>query len=180
MTIAAAAIVLVPAYDSIGRTARAWASGDSASAGVVLGDRHDEIVDALEEETGGTQFVRIAFYDDYAIAAAPSAPGALTIDTYQFRYDRTERQGPELIQPQEPAAALFDTDQVDFSMVPDLIAAAEEQTGVTDPDSVIVIVERVTVADASGDRPVRMMVLLDSTYEDATVVFDAASGDVLP
>jgi len=65
-------------------------------------------------------------------------------------------------------------------MVPDLIAAAEEQTGVTDPDSVIVIVERVTVADASGDRPVRMMVLLDSTYEDATVVFDAASGDLLP
>ena len=180
VTITAAAIVLVPAYDSIGRTARAWASGDPASAGVALGDRHEEIVDALEEETGGTQFVRIAFYDDYAIAAAPSAPGALTIDTYQFRYDRTERQGPELIQPQEPAAALFDTDQVDFSMVPDLIAAAEEQTGVTDPDSVIVIVERVTVADASGDRPVRMMVLLDSTYEDATVVFDAASGDVLP
>ena len=126
VTIAAAAIVLVPAYDSIGRTARAWASGDPASAGVVLGDRHEEIVDALEEETGGTQFVRIAFYDEYAIAAAPSAPGALTIDTYQFRYDRTERQGPELIQPQDPAAALFDADEVDFSKVPDVIAAAEE------------------------------------------------------
>ena len=180
VTIAAAAIVLVPAYDSIGRTARAWASGDPASAGVVLGDRHDEIVDALEEETGGTRFVRIAFYDEYAIAAAPSAPGALTIDTYQFRYDRTERQGPEPIQPQDPAAALFDADEVDFAKVPDLIAAAEEQTGITDPDSVIVIVERVTVEDAAGERPVRMTVLLDSTFEDATVVFDAASGDVLP
>lgn len=180
VTIAAAAIVLVPAYDSIGRTARAWASGDPAAAGVVLGDRHEEIVHALAEETGGTRFVRIAFYDGYALAAAPSAPGALTIDGYQFRYDRTERQGPELIQPQDPAAALFDAEEVDFSTVPAVIAAAEEQTGITDPDSVIVIVERANVADASGARPVRMMVLLDSAYDDATVVFDAASGDPLP
>ena len=108
--LAAAALTLAPAYDSIARSAQAIASGDPGSAGVVLGDRHQEIVDALEAETGGTGFVRIGFYDGYAIAAAPSAPGALTIDTYQYRYDRTEHLGPETIQPDDPAAALFDAE----------------------------------------------------------------------
>ena len=142
----------------------------------MLGDRHQQIVDALEAETGGTQFVRIGFYSEYAIAAAPSAPGALTIDTYQFRYDRTERQGPELIQPQDPAAALFDTSQLDFSQIPGFIATAKAQSGITEPDSVIVIVDRSGVADASGVTPVRAVVSLDSPYEDATVQFDMVTG----
>lgn len=174
---ASAALVLLPAYDTIGRVAVAWASGDPASAGVVHGNRHAEIVDALEAETGGSQFIRIGFYDEYALAAAPSAPGALTIDSYQYRYDRTEHQGPELIQPQDPAAALFDANEVDFSQIPGFIDVAMEQSGITEPDSVIVIVERSTVADASGAMPVRAMVLLDSPYEDANVTFDLATGE---
>jgi hypothetical protein len=176
--IAAVALTLAPVYDTIGRSARAIAAGDPTSAGVVLGDRHQEVVDALAAETGGTAFVRIGFYDGYAIAAAPSAPGALTIDTYQYRYDRTEHQGAEPIQPDDPAAALFEADEVDFSRIPDYVATAREQSGV-DPESVIVIVDRALVADAAGARPVRVMVLLDSAYEDATVVFDAATGDVV-
>lgn len=179
VVIAAAAVTLVPVYDSIARTAQAIASGNPSSAGVVLGDRHQEIVDALEAETGGTQFVRIGFYDGYALAAAPSAPGATTIDSFQYRYDRTERTGPEPIQPDDPAAALFDADEVDFSRIPDHIATAEAHSGITDPDGVIVIVDRALIADAAGARPVQVMVLLDSTYEDASVVIDATTGEVL-
>ena len=174
---ASAALVLLPAYDSIGRVAQAVASGHPETAGVVLGNRHAEIVDALEAETGGTQFIRIGFYGDYAIAAAPSAPGALTIDSYAYRYDRTERTGPELIQPQDPAAELFDTSGLDFSQIPGFIAAAKEQSGITQPDSVIVIVNRSGIADAAGEMPVQAMVLLDSPYEDATVSFDMATGE---
>lgn len=177
--LAAGALVLVPAYDSIVRTAQAFAAGDPSAAGVVLGNRHAEIVDALEAETGGTAFVRVAFYDSYALAAAPSAPGALTIDTYQFRYDRTEHQGPEIIQPDDPAGALFDANEVDFTRIPEHIALAREHSGIADPSSVIVIVERAMLADAAGARPVEVMVLLDSTYEDATVVIDAATGAVM-
>ncbi|WP_448810447.1 hypothetical protein [Agromyces bauzanensis] len=177
--LAAAALVLLPAYDSIARTAQAWASGNPDAAGVVLGDRHQEIVDALEAETGGTQFVRVGFYDGYAIAAAPSAPGALTIDTYQFRYDRTERQGPELIQPDDPAAALFDAEEVDFSRIPEHVATAMEHSGITEPDSVIVVVERALIADDTGARPIEVMVMLDATYKDANVVIDAATGELL-
>lgn len=177
--VVAAALVLVPAYDSISRTAQAWASGNPDAAGVVLGDRHADIVDALAAETGGTQFVRIGFYDGYAIAAAPSAPGALTIDTYQYRYDRTERQGPELIQPDDPAAALFDATEVDFSRIPEHIATAMEHSGVSEPDSVIVVVERALIADDAGARPVEVMVMLDTAYEDANVVVDATTGEVL-
>jgi hypothetical protein len=173
---ASAALVLLPAYDSIGRVAAAVASGHPESAGVALGNRHAEIVDALEAETGGTAFIRIGFYDGYAIAAAPSAPGALTIDSYAYRYDRTERTGPELIQPQDPAAELFDTSGLDFSQIPGFVAAAKEQSGITQPDSVIVIVNRSAVTDAAGETPVRAMVLLDSPYEDATVSFDMATG----
>lgn len=176
---ASAALVLLPAYDTIGRVAVAWASGDPASAGVVLGNRHAEIVGALEAETGGSQFIRIGFYDEYALAAAPSAPGALTIDSYQYRYDRTSHDGPELIQPQDPAAALFDANELDFSQIPGLIAAVKEQSGIIEPDSVIVIVERSTVADASGAMPVRAMVILDSAYEDANVTFDLGTGELV-
>jgi hypothetical protein len=32
------------------------------------------------------------------------------------------------------------------------------------------------VADASGARPVRALVMLDSTYEDASVPIDVATG----
>jgi hypothetical protein len=177
--LAAAALVLVPAYDSVARTAQAFASGHPETAGVVLGDRHQQIVDALAREAGGTAFVRIGFYDGYALAAAPSAPGALTIDEYQYRWDRTEHHGPELIQPDDPAGALFDADEVDFSRIPDHIATARDRSGIADPDSVIVIVERALIADDAGARPVRVMVLLDSPYEDATVTLDAASGEVL-
>lgn len=176
---ASAALVLLPAYDTIGRVAVAWASGDPASAGVVQGNRHQEIVDALERETGGSQFIRIGFYDEYALAAAPSEPGAHTIDSYSYRYDRTTQDGPELIQPQDPAAALFDANEVDFSQIPGFIAAAKESSGITEPDSVIVIVDRAGVADASGVIPVRAMVLLDSPYEDANVEFDLATGEPL-
>jgi hypothetical protein len=176
---ASAALVLLPAYDTIGRVAVAWASGDPASAGVVQGNRHQQIVDALERETGGSQFIRIGFYDEYALAAAPSEPGALTIDSYSYRYDRTSQDGPELIQPQDPAAALFDANEYDFSQIPGFIAAAKESSGITDPDSVIVIVDRSGVADASGAIPVRAMVLLDSPYEDANVEFDLATGEPL-
>ena len=178
-TVAAAAAVLIPAYDAIGRTVQAFAAGDPDAAGVVLGDRHQEIVDALVEETGGTQFVRIGFYDSYALATAPSEPGALTIDSYQFRYDRTEHQGPDLIQPDDPASALFDVGEVDFSRIPDHIATAKEHSGIADPSSVIVSVERALIADQAGARPVRVLVMLDSTYEDASVQIDAATGEVL-
>ncbi|WP_353814727.1 hypothetical protein [Agromyces sp. SYSU T00266] len=168
--------VLVPAFDSIGRLTRALASGDPASAGVVLGDRHQEVVDALARETGGTVFIRIGFYVDYALASAPSTPGALTIDRYEYRYDRTEHGGPDPIQPDDAAAELFDVDEVDFSRVPEFIAAAREHSGILDPDSVIVLADRATVADDSGARPVRILVLLDSPYENAAVVIDPTTG----
>jgi hypothetical protein len=177
--LAAGVLVLVPAYDSIARTAQAFASGDHSATSLVLGDRHDEIVDALEAETGSSQFVEIVFYDTYALAQAPSAPGALSIDRYQFRYDRTERQGPALIQPKDPAGALFDANDVDFSRIPEYIALATEHTGIADPTSVIVIVERALIADAAGARPIGVMVLLDSSYQDATVVIDPATGAVV-
>ena len=174
---ASAALVLLPAYETIGRVATAWASGDPASAGVVQGNRHQQIVDALERETGGSQFIRIGFYDAYALAAAPSSPGALTIDSYSYRFDRTSNDGPELIQPQDPSAAMFDANDYDFSQIPGFIAAAKASSGITDPDSVIVIVDRAGAADASGSIPVRAMVLLDSAYEDANVIFDLATGE---
>ena len=175
----AAALALIPAYDSIGRIVQAIAAGDPAAAGVVEGDRHDEIVEALVAETGDTRFVRIGFYDGYALAAAPSEPGALTIDSYQYRYDRTEHQGPETIQPADPAAALFDVDDVDFTRIRDHIATAKEHADIPDPNSVIVLVDRSPVADATGERPVQVLVLLDADYADASVRIDPQTGRAL-
>lgn len=177
--VATAAVVLIPAYDAIGRTARAIASGDPASAGVVLGDRHREIVDALVAETGGTRFVSIGFYGEYALASAPSEPGALTIDSYEYRYDRTSHGGPDPIQPDDPEAALFDVGDVDWDRIPAFIDAAEEHSGIAEPTGVIVTVSRSPVADATGALPLRMLVMLGSAYEDAVVPFDATTGELL-
>lgn len=176
--VVALGLALIPAYNTIGRLASAIASGDPAAAGVVEGTRHGEIVDALVREVGSTQFTSVAFYDGYALATAPSSPGALTIDDYQYRYDRTEHQGPELIQPEDPAGSLFDVSTVDFTDVRGLIAEAKERSGIDEPDSVIVIFERTMSADDAGQRPVQAMVLLDSPYADATVLFDAATGEL--
>ncbi|WP_394553286.1 hypothetical protein ACDF64_02785 [Agromyces sp. MMS24-JH15] len=175
-----AAVVAYPAYATIGRSVGAILAGDPAAAGVVEGDRHADIVAALEAETGGSEFTSIRFYDSYALAAAPSSPGALTIDTYQYRYDRTEHQGPELIQPEDPAAALFDTSEVDFSRIPAFIEEAKAASGIADPDSIMVSVSRSMAPDASGAMPVQVMVSLDSAYEDGYAVFDAATGEPLP
>ncbi|GAA4047897.1 hypothetical protein [Agromyces indicus] len=179
LAVATAAVVLIPAYDAIGRTARAIASGDPSSAGVVLGDRHREIVDALVAETGGTRFASIGFYGEYALASAPSEPGALTIDSYEYRYDRTSHGGPDPIQPDDPEAALFDVGDVDWDRIPALIDAAEEHSGIAEPTGVIVTVSRSPVADATGVLPLRMLVMLDSAYEDAVVPFDATTGELL-
>ena len=174
---ASAALVLLPAYDSIGRVAQAVASGNPETAGVVLGNRHAEIVDALEAETGGTRV-----HPDRVLRRLRDrrrAVGARRADDRQLRLPlRPHRaQGPELIQPQDPAAELFDTSGLDFSQIPGFIAAAKEQSGITQPDSVIVIVNRSGIADAAGEMPVHAMVLLDSPYEDATVSFDMATGE---
>ena len=78
---------------------------------------------------------------------------------------------------QDPAAALFDTNEVDFSQIPGFIAAAKASSGIADPDSVIVVVQRSSIADESGALPVPAIVLIDSAYEDASVTFDLATGE---
>src|SRR4029453_1515044 len=88
-------------------------------------------------------------------------------------------RGPRLTQPPDPAAALFDTSELDFSQIPGFIATAKAQSGITEPDSVIVIVDRSGFADASGVTPGRAVVSLDSPYEDATVQFDMVTGQPL-
>jgi hypothetical protein len=179
VTVATAAAVLIPAYDSIGRTARAIASGDPASSGVVLGDRHREIVDALVDETGGSRFVRIGFYGDYALASAPSEPGAPTIDSYEYRYGRTSHGGPDPIQPDDPEAELFDADDVDWDRIPRFIDEAGTHAGIAEPTGIIVTVSRSPVADDSGALPLRLLVMLDAAYEDAVVQFDASTGELI-
>lgn len=52
-----------------------------------------------------------------------------------------------------------------------------QSSGIDDPDSAIVIVQRSSIADESGALPVEAMVLLDSPYEDASVTFDLATGE---
>ncbi len=176
----AAGATLVPAYPTIARGIAAITSGDPGAAGVVEGTRHADIVAALIDEVGEDRFISIAFYDGYALATAPASPGSLKIDDYQYRYDRAEHQGPTLIQPQTPEAELFSASDVDFTDVRGLVAAAKEHSGITEPASVIVIFSRTMIADDTGSRPVEARVLLDSPYEDATVVFDAASGELRP
>ena len=134
-------------------------------------------VDELIEVIGGTQVTELYFGDGYVSAVAPTSPGAVTADDYQYRHGDAERTGPSLIQPDDLAGELFDIGGIDFTILPEIAAKAAQATQITDESVPSVRLARSTVfsTDAgSAPGPVEMHVSLSDAYFDGSYITDTS------
>lgn len=125
LIVAGAALVLIPAYRLIGWTASDLAQGRFDGRDMRTGLHQQEAIDDLARVIGGYDFVAIYFYDGYVLAEAPSRPGATTTDTYQWRYGYAINDGPY----SGDIDGLFDASDIDFSIIPSLVADARDRVG---------------------------------------------------
>lgn len=160
-----AALTLIPAYPAIGRTVTNVATGDWDGNSLVSGNYQQLAIDEIANVVGGYEFRNIYFFDDYVIVSAPTRPGADTTDSYMWRYGRAFRDEPELIQPTDLEAELFDAEGLDFSMVATVVEASLADTHLDGQNRVIAYVVK------DDGRPV-INVSLSGTYKDAYFSYD--------
>jgi hypothetical protein len=129
----------------------------------------------IAEVVGSSDVTRINFYDDYVIVTARTSPRSTTVDTYMWRYGGAYRAGPGGFEP-DLASELFDTSQLDFSVIPSLITIAKRDSGLNDADDYYPSVSRDTGGERPGD-PV-ISISLSNDYFDAYYTF-SFDGEIL-
>lgn len=140
------------------------------------GQAAQRAVDELIEVIGGEQVTELYFGDGYVSAVAPTAPGAVTADDYEYRYGVAERTGPSLVQPENLAGELFDVSAVDFARLPGIVAEAARATQIAGEDAPSVRLARSTVFDTdtgSAPGPVEIHVSLSDDYFSGSYITDA-------
>lgn len=90
-------------------------------------------VEALQQQTGTTTFVDMKVYDEYVLAAVPTAPGAKTVDSWQYRGGVAKRTGPSGTV--KPGAPLMDMAALDWDALPALLAESTKVLAVDNPTS---------------------------------------------
>ncbi|MEU9255650.1 serine/threonine-protein kinase [Streptomyces sp. NPDC048270] len=106
---------------------------------------------ALKGQTGTTSFVNLRIYDSYVIAAVPTAPGAKTVDSWQYRDGAVTRTGPAgTVKDRVP---LIDMEKVEWDTLPALLEQAGRELGVANPTSRYVIVEPWMMDQSPSMRP---------------------------
>lgn len=95
-------------------------------------------VEALKQQTGSTAFVDMKVYDEYVLASIPTAPGAKTVDSWQYRNGAAKRTGPSgTVKAGEP---LMDMAALDWDRLPALMDEAKKELAVEIPSSRYLIV----------------------------------------
>lgn len=90
-------------------------------------------IEAFKQQTGTTTFVNMKVYDEYVLADIPTAPGARTVDSWQYRGGVAKRTGPSgTVKPDEP---LMDMAALDWDALPALMAESAKELGVDNPSS---------------------------------------------
>ncbi|WP_407835673.1 serine/threonine-protein kinase [Streptomyces sp. DSM 116496] len=90
-------------------------------------------IEALKQQTGTTTFVNMRVYDEYVIADIPTAPGAKTVDSWQYRGGVAKRTGPSGTV--KPGAPLMDMAALGWDALPALLAESTKELGVDNPSS---------------------------------------------
>ncbi|MEU9304170.1 serine/threonine-protein kinase [Streptomyces sp. NPDC048269] len=106
---------------------------------------------ALKQQTGTTTFVDLRIYDAYVIASVPTAPGARTVDSWQYRDGGVTRTGPAGTV--KDRAPLIDMAKVEWDTLPALLEQAKQDLGVANPTSRYVIVEPWMMDQSPSMRP---------------------------
>ncbi|MFD3680102.1 serine/threonine-protein kinase [Streptomyces sp. NPDC058613] len=96
-------------------------------------------LEALKQQTGTTVFVDLLVYDGYVLASIPTAPGARTVDAWQYRDGAAKRTGPKgTVDADKP---LIDMSTVSWDALPGLLEQSRKELGVSAPTSRYVIVD---------------------------------------
>lgn len=161
-----AALVLLPAWGSIGRALTNLATWDLDGGNMVTGNYQQDAIDQIATVAGGYDFTSANFYPDYVLVDGLTHPGSSTTDSYQWRYGRAFRDGPELIQSSDLAAELFDASELDFSVIGEVTGDAVARSRLEGIDSVYAFVSR----DGGGGPPV-IMVSISAAYADAYLTY---------
>jgi hypothetical protein len=170
--LAAAAFVLIPAYQSIGRGFNNIATGNWDGSDMVTGLYQQESVDQMIQVAGTSQFTRINFYPTYIIGEALSRTSEGHTDEIDWRYGRAVVEGPAFIQSDDLEAELFDASELDFSMVAKVAAETIEAANIADHDDVLAFVSL-----GSSGQP-EITVFMSGEYDDASITY-SFDGDVL-
>ncbi|MFF3209388.1 serine/threonine-protein kinase [Streptomyces sp. NPDC002886] len=86
---------------------------------------------AFKRQAGTTTFVDMKVYDEYVLADIPTAPGARTVDSWQYRGGVAKRTGPAGTVKDE----LMDMSAIDWDRLPALMDQAKKELGVEIPSS---------------------------------------------
>lgn len=166
-----AAVVLGPNHSAAVVATQGLVSGGDFDD-FVNGNRQAEAVDALVA-LAGSQFIEVSFHEaGFVSAQAPSAPGAVTIDDFTYRYGEAERTGPTLIQPDDPQTQLFDIGKVDLTSIVGQVDETKKLTGITDPESSMVLIARASPDSLTGAQsPIEVFVSVDDAYYGGWVTF---------
>lgn len=90
-------------------------------------------VEAFKQQAGTTTFVDMRVYDEYVIASIPTAPGAKTVDSWQYRNGVAKRSGPEgTVKTGEP---LMDMATLNWDALPALLEQSQKELAVEIPSS---------------------------------------------
>jgi hypothetical protein len=176
LTLAGAALVLIPAYTMLGWIASDIVHGRPFDGRDMRDGLHlDDAVAQIAEVVGSPDVSYINFYDEYVIVTARTSPRSTTVDTYMWRSGHAYRAGPGGFEP-ELATQLFDTSHLDFSVIPGLITIAKRDSGMNDAEDFYPSVRR----DYSADRPDDPVIFisLSDDYFDASYTF-SFEGEIL-
>ncbi|MGW1773989.1 serine/threonine-protein kinase [Streptomyces sp. NPDC002104] len=88
-------------------------------------------VAAFKQQAGTTTFVDMKVYEEYVLADIPTAPGARTVDSWQYRGGVAKRTGPAGTVKDE----LMDMAALDWDRLPALMDASKKELAVEIPSS---------------------------------------------
>ncbi|MFE0583354.1 serine/threonine-protein kinase [Streptomyces sp. NPDC058874] len=96
-------------------------------------------LEAFKKATGTTTFVDMTLYDGYILASIPTAAGAETVDSWQYRDGVASRTGPDgTVEEGEP---LIDMATVNWDALPGMLEQSQKDLKVEKPTSRHVIVD---------------------------------------
>ncbi|MFE9463004.1 serine/threonine-protein kinase [Streptomyces virginiae] len=96
-------------------------------------------LEAFKKQTGTTTFVDMTLYDGYILASIPTAAGAETVDSWQYRDGVAGRTGPDgTVKEGEP---LIDMATVNWDALPGLLEQSKKDLKVEKPTSRHVIID---------------------------------------
>jgi MFS family permease len=176
LVLAGMAVVLIPSYTMIG-----WIASDIVHGrpfdgrDMRTGLHQNDAMAQIADVVGSPDITRVNFYEDYVIVTARTSPRSTTVDTYMWRYGGAFRSGPGGFEP-ELANMLFDSSQIDFSIIPSLITIAKRDAGMNDADTYYPSVSRASEAEGPGD-PV-ISISLSNEYFDAYYTF-SLDGEII-